>query len=83
MIRHLVVTINNKNYSEGGTGMLNELKKEAAYTYTENGAHTYSTTMNDCLDLFATIGGMRHAAESEIVNRFVRACAENPDRFER
>jgi len=27
--------------------------------------------MNDCLDLFATIGGMRHAAESEIVKRFV------------
>ena len=59
--------------------MLNELKKEATYTYTENGALTYSTTMNDCLDLFATIGGMRHAAESEIVKRFVRAYAENPD----
>ena len=59
--------------------MLQELKKEANYTLTENGALTYSSTMNHCLDLFATIGALRRTEEREIVNRFVRAYAENPD----
>ena len=59
--------------------MLQELKKEANYTLTENGALTYSSTMNHCLDLFATIGALRRAEEQEIINRFVRAYAENPD----
>ena len=59
--------------------MLHELKKEAIYTFTENGALTYSSTMNHCLDLFATIGGLRQAEETEIVNRFMRAYEENPD----
>lgn len=59
--------------------MLQELKKEANYTLTENGALTYESTMDHCLDLFATAGGLRHADEKEIENRFVRAYAENPD----
>ena len=59
--------------------MLQELKKESNYTLTENGALTYGSTMSDCLDLFATIGGLRRAQESEIVKRFIRAYAENPD----
>ena len=59
--------------------MLQELKKEANYTFTENGALTYSSTMNHCLDLFATIGGLRHAEEHEIINRFTRAYIENPN----
>lgn len=59
--------------------MLQELKKEANCTFTENGALTYSSTMNHCLDLFASIGALRHAEETEIVNRFIRAYAENPD----
>lgn len=59
--------------------MLQELKKETNYTFTENGALTYSSTMNHCLDLFATIGGLRRAEETEILNRFIRAYTENPD----
>lgn len=59
--------------------MLNELKKEANYTTTENGALTYGSTMSDCLDLFSTIGGMRHSSEEEIVKRFSRAYVENPN----
>lgn len=59
--------------------MLEFLKKEANRTYTENGAVTYSSTMSDCLDLFATIGALRNADEDEIVTRFIRAYAENPD----
>mgnify|MGYP004473741357 FL=1 len=59
--------------------MLQEIKKEANYTLTENGALTYASTMDHCLDLFATAGGLRNAAEEEINKRFVRAYAENPD----
>lgn len=59
--------------------MLQELKKEANYAYTENGALTYSSTMNHCLDLFATVGGLRHAESKEILRRFVKAYVENPD----
>lgn len=59
--------------------MLKFLKNEANKTYTENGAVTYATTNSDCLDLFSTIGGLRQAGDEEIVKRFSRAYAENPD----
>ncbi len=59
--------------------MLNFLKKEANITYTENGAVTNASTMSDCLDLFATIGAIRNADDREIINRFIRAYAENAD----
>ena len=59
--------------------MLEFLKREANKTYTENGAVTYGTSMSDCLDLFATIGALRNASEEEIIGRFIKAYAENPD----
>lgn len=59
--------------------MLQYLKQEANKTVTENGAVTNFTTESDCLDLFATIGALRHAGDSEIVTRFTRAYAENRD----
>jgi len=59
--------------------MLNLLKKEANVTLTENLAVTHETTMSDCLDLFATIGALRNAPDEEVIKRFVRAFAENPD----
>jgi len=59
--------------------MLNFLKKEANKTYTENGAATYQSSCSHCLDLFATIGALRRADESEIISRFSLAYAENPD----
>ncbi len=59
--------------------MLEFLKREANRTYTENGAVTYETTMSDCLDLFATIGALRNAGEEDIIGRFIKAYAENPD----
>lgn len=57
--------------------MLNELKKEANRTLTENGAATLRTSGSECLDLFATIGALRSADEEEIVRRFLRAFAED------
>ena len=61
----------------GGTKMLNELKKEANRTYTENGAVTYRSTMSDCLDFFSTAGALRKADEEEIISRFVKAYTED------
>ncbi len=59
--------------------MLEFLKHTANKTYTENGAVTYQSTMSDCLDLYASIGALRSASESEIAQRFMRAFAENAD----
>ena len=59
--------------------MLNYLKQEANKTVTENGAATHLTTESDCLDLFATIGALRYAGDSEIEARFIRAFSENRD----
>ena len=59
--------------------MLKFLKKEADFTFTENGAVTYESTMSDCLDLFATIGALRGAEDEEIIGRFIKAYAEDAD----
>lgn len=58
---------------------LNLLRNESNKTYTENGAVTYLTTESECLDLFATIGALRNASEEEVIVRFQRAFAENPN----
>lgn len=58
--------------------MLKHLKNTANITRTENGAYTYLSTQSDCLDLFATIGALRSAADDEICERFQRAFAEEP-----
>lgn len=59
--------------------MLGYLKQEADLTKTENGAATYCSTGSDCLDLFATVGALRSADDTEIIARFIRAYAEDPD----
>ena len=56
--------------------MLQYLKQESNKTFTENGAVTYSSTLSDCLDLFATVGALRRESEDEIVSRFMRAYTE-------
>ncbi|MBE6613450.1 MAG: DUF2828 family protein, partial [Ruminococcaceae bacterium] len=58
--------------------MLTALKRELNDTYTENGARTYLSSGSDCLDLFATIGALRSRSDEEIIDRFMRAYAENP-----
>ncbi|MBQ5312705.1 MAG: DUF2828 family protein [Oscillospiraceae bacterium] len=59
--------------------MLNFLKKENNFTYTENGALTHQSTNSECLDLFATIGAIRFADDSDVVARFIRAYCEDAD----
>lgn len=58
---------------------LDTLSKEASATRTLNGARTYSTSSDACLDLFAVAGGMRGKREQELVRLFDRAYIENPE----
>ena len=60
--------------------MLNAIKRESNKTYTENGAVTLVSTYSDCLDLFATVGALRKASDQEILDRFIRAYTEDPDK---
>ncbi len=47
-------------------------------TTTENGAVTYRTTSQAVLDFFFSIGGMRHQAEEEIINKFLVVINQDP-----
>lgn len=58
---------------------LDNLKTEANYTKTLNGAKTHSTTGDACLDLFSVAGGMRCHREAEQIRLFDRAYIENPE----
>ena len=59
--------------------LLHAIEDAANKTYTENGAVTLETTGDCCLDLFATVGALRHVFEEEICLRFQRAWAEDRD----
>lgn len=48
----------------------NAFRNQTNVTRTENGAFAYSTTGNACLNLFARIGGMRSASDSELVRLY-------------
>ena len=54
--------------------ILNELNK----TTTENGMVAFKSTKNPVLDLFATIGGMRHSDEESIISLLEDAYKANP-----
>ena len=60
------------------TNFLNELKKQASFTETENGAIAYSTTQNALLDLFAELCALRTANEQRIIDLFEKSYRENP-----
>ena len=51
----------------------NEMRKEANFTRTENGAVALNTTGDACLDLFSTIGSLRTASEERIQTLFAEA----------
>lgn len=58
---------------------LNELKKNASKTRTLNGAVTYATTSDACLDLFSVAGGMRYRSAHDQIRLFDKAYIENPE----
>lgn len=48
-------------------------------TFTQNGAVTYSTSGNACVDLFSKVGSIRKKPTNEILSLFVAAFKENPE----
>lgn len=58
---------------------LDNLKKEASFTETLNGAKTHASSGDACLDLFAVAGGMRHRSYRDQIHLFDRAYIENPE----
>ena len=58
---------------------LQNLKTEANYTRTLNGAKTHGSTGRACLDFFAVAGGMRYRSRADQIRRFERAYIETPD----
>lgn len=56
---------------------LENLKEQAGYTKTLNGALTHSTTGDACLDLFAVAGGMRYRNPADAIRLFELAYIEN------
>lgn len=56
---------------------LENLKEQADYTRTLNGALTHGSTGDACLDLFAVAGGMRYRNVSDIIRMFELAYIEN------
>lgn len=58
---------------------VNEFRKASTVTKSENGGNVFTTTGGGALlDLFATIGGMRHQPINEVITRWRKAYKENP-----
>ena len=58
---------------------LANLKTEANYTCTLNGAKTHGSTGDACLDFFAVAGGMRYRRPADQIALFEQAYIETPD----
>lgn len=58
---------------------LNNLRTEANYTRTLNGAKAHGSTGDACLDLFSVAGGMRCRRQQDQIDLFDRAYIENPE----
>ncbi len=58
---------------------VNELRTQAGYTRTMNGAMTHGATGSACLDLFAVAGGSRHKEAGELIRLFDKAYIEDPE----
>lgn len=56
---------------------LNALENESNKKLTENGADALSSTMDALIDLFGTIGAMRERTDTDIINTFIKAYAED------
>ena len=59
--------------------LLNAMKNDSNYTYTENGAITHVTTNSALLDMFGMGGSMRNRSDEDIIFMFKKAYEENPE----
>ena len=57
--------------------LLNAMKYDMNYDYTENGGIKHISTMDKILDMFAMGGSMRNRSEDDIINMFKAAYEEN------
>lgn len=57
---------------------LNAIKDEQNFTYTENGAGSYKSTMSGILDLFGLGGAYRSRSNEDCIRLFKKAWAEDP-----
>lgn len=57
--------------------LLNTLKNETNYTYTENGALTHKTTNSALMDMFAMGAAMRKRSNEDIILMFKKAYEED------
>ena len=58
---------------------LEQLKTEANYTRTLNGAKTHGSSGDACLDFFAVAGGMRYRRPADQIALFEKAYIETPE----
>ncbi|MBO7697656.1 MAG: DUF2828 family protein, partial [Erysipelotrichaceae bacterium] len=58
-------------------GLLDKIKDEQNYTLTENDALAFESTKSALVDLFAIAGAMRERDDSEIIDKFAKAMAED------
>ena len=58
--------------------LLNALKDNTNFIYTENGALTHKTTKSDLLDMFAMGGAYRKRSDEDVILLFKKAYEENP-----
>ena len=59
--------------------LLNGLKNQSNFTYTENGAVTHKTTKSMLLDMFAMGAAMRNRSNNDVILMFKNAYEENPE----
>ena len=59
--------------------LLNGLKNQSNFTYTENGAVTHKTTKSALLDMFAMGAAMRNRSDNDVILMFKNAYEENPE----
>ena len=60
------------------TSQTDMVKTDENVTLTENGMVTNPTTLNNCVDLFFSIGAMRGKSKEDVVSLFNEAYNENP-----
>ena len=58
--------------------LLNGLKNQSNFTYTENGAVTHKSTQSMLLDMFAMGAAMRNRSDNDVILMFKNAYEENP-----